>query len=106
MNLPTKLIEPIIVENNWWEKYEELNSCLFTNENSARSLRYPEIYRLDDDERLIPMKYNTDKFKILGYTLNPPFNPPSREYNDGLEYVSIMFENEKTFEKVWFHYCR
>ena len=108
MKIPTKLIEPIIIENKWWEQYEELNSCDFTNDNSARSLRYPEIYWLSDDYKLLPVKYINDKYRILGFTLNPPFNPTINSDPNLLEieYVAIMFENEETFEKVWFHFCK
>jgi hypothetical protein len=101
---PTKLIEPVIEENKWWEKYEELNSSLFTSENSARRMGCPEIYRLSDDEELIPIKYYEDKYSIVGYTLNPPLFP--RSIDDDIQYIGIMFESTETFEKVWFHFCR
>ena len=105
--IPNKLIEPIIVENKWWEQYEELNSEFFTYENSARKLGYQEIYRLSDDYKLIPVKYCDDTYNILGYTLNPPFNRTGYCILDGPEkYVAIMFENTKTFKKVWFHFCK
>lgn len=48
------------------------------------------------------MKYINDEFNILGYTLNPPID----ENRTPEDYVAIMFENTKTFEKVWFHFCR
>ena len=102
VKIPTKLVEPIITENKWWEQYDELNSCDFTYKNSARYLRIPEIYKLSDDDILIPMKYINDEYNILGYTLNPPIDE-NRTPND---YVAIMFENTKNFEKVWFHFCR
>ena len=102
MNLPTKLRNPTIIENKWWEQYEELNSCDFTHDNSARSLNFPEIYWLSDDYKLLPSKYFTGKFNILGYTLYPPFYNNRKEE----EYIAIMFEDSKTFEKVWFHFCK
>lgn len=102
--IPTKLIEPIIPDNNWWEQYEEINSSLFTHENSARRMGCPEIYRLSDDNKLVPVKWSgSEKFSVFGYTLNPPLF----DYRYNIEeYVGIMFENTETFEKVWFHFFK
>lgn len=106
MKSPTKLIEPVIIENKWWEQYEELNSYLFTHENSARGKGCSEIYYLSDDEKLVPVKNysKSDEYSVFGYTLNPPLFPSY--LNGDIQYVGIMFENVETFEKVWFHFCR
>lgn len=99
---PTKLIEPDfskIEKVKWYEQYPQLNSALFTYQNSAKMMCEPYLYDIKDSE-LQPIRfveYSANEYEILGYTLNPPI--PAR-----YEYVAIMFEHKKTFEKVWFHY--
>lgn len=99
---PTKLIEPDFskIENvKWYEQYSQLNSVLFTCQNSAKMMGEPYLYEIADG-KLKPIRfveYSANEYEILGYTLNPPVAAP-------YEYVAIMFENIKTFEKVWFHY--
>jgi hypothetical protein len=99
---PTKLIEPDFskIENiKWYEQYQQLNSALFTYQNSAKMMGEPYLFEIKDGKlkaiRFIEQSAN--EYAILGYTLNPPVAAP-------YEYVAIMFENNKTFEKVWFHY--
>ena len=87
----------------WYEKYQKINSSLFTWENSGQRLGDAPPYHCKRDENLytqdIEGKYGMDKiYRIVGYTENPPF--PAKEYQS----VAIMFERLDTFEKIWWHY--
>jgi len=88
----------------WYEKYEKLTSALFTLENSGRKIgeappyhaKRNADYDIEDIEGLYGMN---QVFKIVGYTLDPPF--PVR-----YPAVAIMFEDQQTFEKIWWHYLK
>lgn len=86
----------------WYEKYKKLNSCLFIYENSAKGLRSPAPFKhksIEDDD-LVRVKHypNSLDWEIMGYTLNPSFNPTYSNF------VAIMFHNIKTGEKLWAHF--
>jgi hypothetical protein len=99
---PTKLIEPDFskIENyKWYEQYPQLNSVLFTYQNSAKMMGEPYLFYFKDG-KLRPIRFiesAANEYEILGYTLNPPVTAP-------YDYVAIMFEHKLTFEKVWFHF--
>lgn len=87
----------------WYEKYEKLDSVLFTWENSGQRLGDAPPYRSKRNKEFdmvdIEGIYGTEAiYKILGYTENPPFHAK------GYPSVSIMFERTDNFEKIWWHY--
>lgn len=86
----------------WYEKYEKLNSILFTYDNSGKKLNFPPPYKSRRNKEYdtidIEGKYGMNKlYRILGYSEELPFygNYPC---------VGIMFENLYNFEKIWWHY--
>lgn len=86
----------------WYEKYPRLSSAKFNYGNSGNSKNLPSPYsekRIDDEIVDIEGIYGSDKhFKVVGYTESPPFQP------DGYHAVAIMFEDQTSFEFIWFHY--
>lgn len=93
------------MKRRWYEKYEELNSAMFTWENSGQRLGSAPPYRSRRDEHFnttdIYGEFGLDKmYKIVGYTENPPFDA------NGYPSVAIMFEEQTEFFKIWWHYER
>jgi hypothetical protein len=87
----------------WYEKYEKLNSVLFTYENSGKRLGFPPPYRnrMDYDLNTIDIygEHGMEQlWHIIGYSEQLPFYP---DYPA----VGIMFE-DNDFEKVWWHYMK
>lgn len=87
------------IRNEWWKIYPKLNSAKFTNENAGRITRDIQPYGQDTEGELRKINGVSHLFNILGYTLNPPFDP---DYDA----VSIMFERKSDFTKFWLHYCK
>lgn len=104
-NMKLNVPEPKVIDPNkkaWYEKYQNLSSARFTYGNSGNSKNLPSPYseKLVDDE-IVDIKgiWGSEKhYKIVGYTENPPFQP------DGYHAVAIMFEDQTTFEFIWFHF--
>ena len=100
-----KLIVPVPDKkksDKWYEKYEKLNSSLFSWENSGQRAEAAPPYHAKMNEHFdtidIEGKYGMDQvYKLLGYTENPPF--PTKYPS-----VAIMFEDLHTHEKIWWHY--
>ena len=78
----------------WYEKYPKLNHALFTVANSGNAQHMVCPYGVRDGE----LRTYINHWKIVGYTLNPPFCAGD------FEAVAIMFEDETDFEKLWFHF--
>lgn len=75
-----------------YEKYPKISSSKFNYENSCRSIgcRFPDFYKVHEGV--------DNNWEIVGYTLNPPFDSNTKKP------IGIMYENTKTFEKVWYHH--
>jgi len=88
----------------WYKKYKELNSMLFTYDNSGKKFNLPPPYKnrrnKDFDTIDIEGLYGMDQlYRIIGYTETPPFTT-------SYPCVAIMFEDLHTFKQIWWHYER
>ena len=88
----------------WYKIYPKLSSFIFIYENSGKCSSeappYNVIYRKGGDLDIEGIKgeWGMDQhWKVLGYTEQPPFGT-------SYESVAVMFEDQVTFEKRWWHY--
>ena len=87
----------------WYKKYTKLPSYEFTYVNSGKNRcevpPYNVKYNKDlDNVESIHGEWGMDQmWKIIGYSEQLPFQT-------SYDAIGIMFENQITFEKIWWHY--
>lgn len=92
--------------SKWYEKYELLNSSLFTWDNSGnrsgeappRGTKRDEDYNTTDLKEPECYEYRQKDFEPLGYTENPSFH--ARGYKS----IGFMFLDKTNNDKIWWHY--